>query len=362
MRFGIPLLGSRVAPRCTFADSVLLVTLRRRRIQEKSSVPLEGTTWADLAAVLVGHEVETLVCGGISPSTRESIREKDVAVIDNVAGTEEEVLDALRMGEIRPGFGLGGSMEAPRGTGKGGRRGGGGAQGREGAHADGGRVGEDGRRGDGAGGDGGRDGGAREDLVREDEGRRDGVPGSSAAPMSHAPPADCMACRNRVCLEGDPCPYLELPPPADGTPEVSAILESAWDVALEEERALCRVAELVYFALGAGYQRLGVAFCEDLREPASILTDVLRRFFEVLPVGCRLGGNETAPACDPGRVAAYLNSRHTDLNVLVGFCVGADCVFNSESQAPVTTVFVKDKSLANNPIGAVYSHYYLEDI
>lgn len=175
-------------------------------------------------------------------------------------------------------------------------------------------------------------------------------------------PVDCLVCRDRVCMEGEPCPYLEVPPPVKPSPEMSAILESAWDVALEEERALCRVAELVYFALEAGYRRLGVAFCEDLREPASILTDVLRRFFEVLPVGCRLGGDESAPACDPSRVAAYLNSKNTDLNVLVGFCVGADCVFNRESRAPVTTVFVKDKSLANNPIGAVYSHYYLEDI
>jgi uncharacterized metal-binding protein len=39
-----------------------------------------------------------------------------------------------------------------------------------------------------------------------------------------------------------------------------------------------------------------------------------------------------------------------------------DCLFAGESRAPVTTIFVKDKSLANNPIGAVYSHYYLKDI
>jgi uncharacterized metal-binding protein len=88
---------------------------------------------------------------------------------------------------------------------------------------------------------------------------------------------------------------------------------------------------------------------------------VLRRFFEVVPVGCRLGGGATA-ACDPSRVAAYLNSHKTELNVLVGFCVGADSIFTRGSAAPVTTVFVKDKSLANNPIGAVYSHYYLTDI
>ena len=41
--------------------------------------------------------------------------------------------------------------------------------------------------------------------------------------------------------------------------------------------------------------------------------------------------------------------------------VGADCVFNQASHAPITTLFVKDKSLANNPIGALYSEYYLRE-
>ena len=50
------------------------------------------------------------------------------------------------------------------------------------------------------------------------------------------------------------------------------------------------------------------------------------------------------------------------MNVVVGFCVGADSVFNRCSDAPVTAVFLKDKSLANNPIGAVYSRQVLDRI
>jgi uncharacterized metal-binding protein len=41
--------------------------------------------------------------------------------------------------------------------------------------------------------------------------------------------------------------------------------------------------------------------------------------------------------------------------------MGADCIFSRFSDAPVTTLFVKDRSLANNPIGAVYSDYYLKE-
>jgi uncharacterized metal-binding protein/predicted Fe-Mo cluster-binding NifX family protein len=337
MRVGIPLLGERVAPRCTIADSVLLITVKRRRILAESMLALPSATWLELARLLADQEVDALVCGGIGRSTRESIQSQDVQVIDNVAGTAREVVEALRRGALRPGFGLaaGDGSAAP---------------------ANGGEV-ED------------RDTGTRAERVlvaRKKVGRISGA-------------VDCLACADRVCLRAERCPHLSAPTPAPAQ-DCEKALEAAWDVACEDERTLCRLAELVYFALEMGYTKLGVAFCVDLLEPTTILTGVLRRFFEVVPVCCKVGAAApagTAPtagpkdrgaegrdavACDPVTQAAVLNDAGTDLNVLVGLCVGVDGILARESRAPVTTVFVKDKSLANNPIGAVYSHYHLEDI
>lgn len=374
MRFGIPLLADRVAPRCTFADCVLVVRVKGRRIRGESEVPLNGNTWADLVGALSDQGVDTLICGGIAPATRESIRSRDMEVIENVAGTRDEVLRALSEGRIHPGFGL---EPEPESAWKSGRAKGigGGAEERKSA----------GTRSGGAGrypetprfaGEHGNPGEVRWETEEFDSPNPTG-------------PNDCLECTSRVCLQGEACPFLDLPLSSIPNPETRRILESTWDVALEEERTLCRLAELVYFGLEMGYQRLGVAFCEDLREPATILTRVLRRFFEVVPVGCKVHREDSgdgpdldgiaarrhygsgAPVrqhygsevpCDPQAVADILNLRNTDLNVLVGFCVGADSVFTKGSQAPVTTIFVKDKSLANNPIGAVYSHYYLTDI
>jgi uncharacterized metal-binding protein len=318
MRFGIPLLGNRVAPRCTFADSVLVVTARGRRIHEQAMVPLEGKTWADLATVLAEQHVETLICGGISPSTRESVRARDVAVIDNVAGTSDEILDAVRRERIHTGFGLD-TAGVP----------------------------------------------AVPEVERVPTGRAASTPAGPA-------PMDCLDCDDRVCMRGVPCPRLPTSsqPPAG---PAHAMLDAAWDISLETERTLCRLAEVVYFALEMGYQRVGIGFCVDLEEPAAILARVLRRFFEVVPVCCRVGGivggsgpgrvdTAAGTVCDPAGMAQALNAAGSELNVLVGLCVGADCLFNRDSDAPVTTLFVKDKSLANNPIGALYSHYYLQDI
>lgn len=42
----------------------------------------------------------------------------------------------------------------------------------------------------------------------------------------------------------------------------------------------------------------------------------------------------------------------------MGLCLGHDVLFNKHSVAPVTTVIVKDRVLANNPAGALYSSYW----
>jgi uncharacterized metal-binding protein/predicted Fe-Mo cluster-binding NifX family protein len=307
MRYGIPILADRIAPRCTFAEAVLVVQVSRRRITDRSVVPLEGNTWADLARLLTDHQVETLVCGGISLTTRESLQVRDIAVIDNVTGTVDRVVEALRREIIRPGFGF--------------------------------TVEED-----------------EEEIVEE-------VFEQDEAEC----PINCLECEDRRCLRGETCSLADLIEDRITTSETRDVLEAAMDVASERERTLCRLAELVYFCLDMGYRRLGVAYCIDLAEPAAILTGVLQRFFETIPVCCKVGGNPLEyshehTACNPAGQAAVLNAKETDINIIVGLCVGADCIFTRESRAPVTTIFVKDRSLANNPIGAVYSHYYLEDI
>ena len=58
--------------------------------------------------------------------------------------------------------------------------------------------------------------------------------------------------------------------------------------------------------------------------------------------------------------ALVLNKEKTDLNVILGLCIGHDILFTQHSQAPVTTLAVKDRVLAHNPLGAIYSNYYLE--
>jgi len=316
MVFGVPLLTNRVAPRCSAADSLLLVTVSGGRVTGRRVVEVPSGDSPEFVDLITGYGVGTLVCGGISGGTREAVESRAMTVVDNVACSAGEIVAALEAGALRPGFGF---------------------------------------------------------LEQPDELRTN--PAEQMAGGMARPP-DCLACSDRVCLRGELCASAPLPA-ARPSGAVRDTLDAAADIALEGERQLCRLAELVYFALEMDYQRIGVAFCVDLLEPSAILVGVLRRFFEVIPVCCKIGGRTvddmiggrdeelwvagTTIACNPIDQARALNLAGTDLNVVVGLCVGADCVFNQTSEAPVTTLFVKDKSLANNPIGALYSEYYLRE-
>ena len=62
--------------------------------------------------------------------------------------------------------------------------------------------------------------------------------------------------------------------------------------------------------------------------------------------------------CNPIAQSKLLNKEKTDLNIVIGLCVGHDTLFFKYSQAPVTVLAVKDRVLAHNPLGAIYSEFY----
>jgi uncharacterized metal-binding protein len=283
------------------ADGLLLARVSRGRVTSKVRVAMTLRSPVELLDAVNENGIERLVCGGVSREVKESLAAQGVTVVENVACSADEVLAALDAGSLCAGYGFG-PAPAP------------------------------------------------------DRGPAEGAPAG----------IDCLACPDRVCLEGRACPGFPGRPASPLPSDLGPLLEAATDIAREEERTLCRVAELVYFCLEMRFERVGLAFCRDLLEPARILTGVLRRFFEVVPVWCKIGGggvagdDDEAP-CNPLGQAAALNAAGTHINVVVGLCIGADCLFDRASEAPVTHLFVKDRSLANNPIAALYSERYLQE-
>ena len=131
-----------------------------------------------------------------------------------------------------------------------------------------------------------------------------------------------------------------------------------------------RLGEVILWAKELGYQRIGLAFCIGLSEEAKIIDEILSKHFEVVSVCCKVCGIDKKDfdlpqissegqevMCNPAGQAQLLNEAETQLNVLCGLCVGHDAIFSKVSEAPVTTLIAKDRVLAHNPAGAIYSSY-----
>jgi uncharacterized metal-binding protein len=126
-------------------------------------------------------------------------------------------------------------------------------------------------------------------------------------------------------------------------------------------RGADRVEELVRFARAGGFNRLGIAHCVAVAGAAEKLEARLREEFTVVRVDCKVGhipadllvegGKGTA--CNPIGQAKELALAGTDLNIVLGLCLGHDLIFARHSAAPITTLVVKDRLHQHNPIAAL---------
>ena len=62
--------------------------------------------------------------------------------------------------------------------------------------------------------------------------------------------------------------------------------------------------------------------------------------------------------CNPKFQAKFLAEKGVELYISCGLCVGHDAIFNMNAEGPVTNLVVKDRLLAHNPLGAIYSRYW----
>jgi uncharacterized metal-binding protein len=129
-----------------------------------------------------------------------------------------------------------------------------------------------------------------------------------------------------------------------------------------------RIRELIEYARILRYQKIGIAGCIGLMEESKLLARILTEAgLQVVLVGCMAGGATRAKvglrerkgaspfACNPIMQAEVLNREKTDLNVMVGLCLGHDVLFIKYSEAGVTPLIVKDRVTGHNPIAALYT-------
>jgi uncharacterized metal-binding protein len=133
-----------------------------------------------------------------------------------------------------------------------------------------------------------------------------------------------------------------------------------------------RVEDIMDFARRIGAHKLGIAHCIGLMNEAKTAMEIfLAGGFDVHTVCCKVGSipkenvgladgekvrpGEFEPLCNPVAQAALLAQVGTQLNVVVGLCVGHDSLFFMHSKAPATVLVAKDRVLGHNPVAALYT-------
>lgn len=148
-----------------------------------------------------------------------------------------------------------------------------------------------------------------------------------------------------------------------------AIMIASAEVEYEGYCKWTRVQEIMEFARKIGAKRIGIANCIGLINEARIFAKILRaNGFEPLSVICKVAGQRKtsvgipaecesigAAMCNPILQARLLNEAHTDLNVVIGLCVGHDSLFYKYSDAYTTTLVTKDRVTGNNPAATLYT-------
>ena len=151
-------------------------------------------------------------------------------------------------------------------------------------------------------------------------------------------------------------------------PDINKIAVSAAEVETENYCKMTRMEETIEFAKKLGAKKIGIATCAGLIKETGVAAKILRaNGFEVIGIACKCGTQKKtdigvpefcnatgANMCNPIFQAKYLNHEKTDLNILIGLCVGHDSLFYKYSEAIVTTLVSKDRVLGHNTVAALY--------
>jgi len=136
-----------------------------------------------------------------------------------------------------------------------------------------------------------------------------------------------------------------------------------------------RVEDTIALAKLMGWWKIGIATCIGLLEETRQLTTILEaQGLEPISVCCKSGSIDKLelglaegdkvrpgtfePACNPIAQAELLNLAGSQMNLIVGLCVGHDMLFTKHSAAPVSTLVCKDRVTGHNPAAVLYGQNF----
>ena len=158
-------------------------------------------------------------------------------------------------------------------------------------------------------------------------------------------------------------------------PEALALYKAASIVGQHNNGMTPRIEEALLLAKEMKLKRIGFAACVSMEWELGYLKKLFtREGFQVFTASCQIGRvnaeSRGVPEvkdcvrslCNPIAQAQILSREHTQLNFILGLCMGHDILFTQYSKAPVSTLIVKDRVTGNNPAAALYGWHRRKDL
>ncbi len=177
-------------------------------------------------------------------------------------------------------------------------------------------------------------------------------------------PPFCLATRFHEILEQTKTEY--------SAPDVIDIYLASGRVVANGYGKWPRIQEAIEFAKELNLKKIGFASCVALIRELGLITELfLGAGFDTISACCQLG--RVSPEargvtvdyrdlrglyCNPIAQAEILNTEGTQMNFILGLCLGHDILFTRYSKAPVSTLIVKDRVTGHNPAAALYSSFH----
>ena len=154
-------------------------------------------------------------------------------------------------------------------------------------------------------------------------------------------------------------------------PETIDIYKAASAVVTRGDYKWSRIQEAIEFCKELRISKVGIASCVGLMQELSSVTELFTGAgFEVKSAACQVGRvsaedrgipelkDAQGVYCNPIAQAEIFNAEITELIFIIGLCMGHDVLFNRYSEAPVSTLIIKDRVTGHNPVAALHSSYY----
>ena len=197
----------------------------------------------------------------------------------------------------------------------------------------------------------------------------------------------CNACKTVACRRGYPKgipPYclatrfdeiVERTKMEYSAPDVIDIYKASVRVVANGYRKWPRIQEAIEFAKELKLSKIGFASCVALVQELRLVTELFTGAgFQAISAACQIGRvtpeargvaelkGLSGGTCNPIAQAEILNSEGTQLNFVLGLCLGHDILFYRYSKAPTSTLIVKDRVTGHNPAAALYTFHHRQSL